>query len=188
MNPTPPKSYPAELRDQILRAAAGDAAALPAVKAAFDEHPELVAHFGDLASKARESLLDLIHGNDLTSKEAARRHAASLREELIGDHPSPVVRLLADRASITWLDTHGADLALAAQLRSNPGDLAFVRALCCRADSAQRRFVAALKAVATVTKLLPRRPPSPLELLQVDVPETPPTCRRTRPPVAATKD
>jgi hypothetical protein len=182
-----PKAYPIDLRDQLLRAASGDAAALPAVKAGFDAYPELVAHFGDLAFKARESLLDLIHGHDLTCKEAARRQSASLRDELIGEHPSPVVRLLAERASITWLDAHGADLALAAQLRNNPGDLAFVRALCCRADSAQRRFLASLKAVATVTKFLPRRPPSPLELLQADIPETAPHGRgRTK--VAAVKN
>ena len=49
----------------------------------------------------------------------------------------------------------------------------FVRAFGCRAEASQRRFVASLKAVATVTKLLPKRSPSPLELLRVELPEAP---------------
>src|SRR5262249_50837100 len=133
-----PAGYPAELRDLVLRAAAGDAAALPALKAGLDAYPELVGVLGDLAARAREALLDLAAGNDLATKEAVRRHAAALRAELVGGHPSPVVRLLADRAAVCWLDAHGSDLALAAQLRSRPGDLPFVRAACRRAESAQR--------------------------------------------------
>jgi hypothetical protein len=164
----------------LERGVAGDRSALPAIKAAFDEHPELVAHFGDLSARALEALLDLAAGNDQVTREAIRRHAAALRGEIAGGDPSPLLGLLADRVSLTWIDTHTADLNLAAQARLHPSDPQFIQVACRRADSAQRRFLAAVRAAATVTKLLPRKPTA-LELLTRPIPERAPPRRARKP-------
>ena len=65
---------PADLKPVLDRALAGDASALPALKAAFDRHPELVAHFGDLARHAELALLDVAAG---TTRWAGRRSPAT---------------------------------------------------------------------------------------------------------------
>jgi hypothetical protein len=163
-------SYPAELRALLERAGSGDATALPAVRQAFASHPELVTFLGDLASRARESLLDLIAGTDLASKEAVAQRAAALRDELIGEEESPLIRLLAERVGFCWIELHGADLNLARVLRSQPRDTQASLAASKRVSEAQRRFIAAVKGVALVKKLIPRGP-SPLDILLRDVPE-----------------
>jgi hypothetical protein len=67
-SPTAEKVYPAELRDILERATAGDATVLPELQNAFDAHPELVAVFGDLVEHATRAVLTLAAGTCLTAR------------------------------------------------------------------------------------------------------------------------
>lgn len=71
-------------------------------------------------------------------------------------------RLLADRIALCWLHLHYAEL-ICAGLASRP-DLAAREAAQKRLSTAQHRYLAVVKALATVRKLL-QRAPSPLELM-----------------------
>ena len=107
--PTETKTYQAGLRELLGRAGAGDADALPALRRAFDQSPELAARLGDLAAHAEQALLALAAGDNLAAREAVARQAARLRGELLGAGSSPLERLLVERVALCWLSTCQAD-------------------------------------------------------------------------------
>src|SRR4051794_33893276 len=86
-----------EIRGLLGRARGGDAAALPALRAALDGRPELWRAYGDLAAHARAAWVDLIAGHDLALAECLARQAAVLLGELAGPAAPPLERLLAER-------------------------------------------------------------------------------------------
>jgi hypothetical protein len=185
---TPPtaaeKTYPAELWTILERGNAGDPAALPALKQAFDEHPELADRFGDLVAHAEQALLRLAAGSCLTVKEAASRKLDELRRELAKDAASPLERLLVDRVCVCWLEVYACDVAAAEQLMRSPGAAPANQAAQRRVSAAQARFVAAVKALAILKK--PVKPAlSPLELLARPVAEARPGEPLTRRTLAA---
>jgi len=154
-----PKSYPAELRDILDRGQAGDATALPELKRAFDEHPALADMIGDMPRIALGSLLDAVAGVSLAAREAIGREAHRLSEELAGSDASLPLRLLADRVAITWIEVHHADTELASALKKRSAESPQMQAAERRAQAAQSRYLEAIKALATVKKLM--QPSSP---------------------------
>ena len=52
--------------------------------------------------------------NDPVTREAMRRQASRLREELSGTAPSAVVKILVDRVIICYFDAYDADFSVAA--------------------------------------------------------------------------
>jgi hypothetical protein len=143
----------AEVHDVLERARRGDLAVLPRLRELLDGHPELWRHYGDLAGHARWAWIELIAGPNLALKDSLGRWAAEVESELAGHAPSPIERLLAGRAASAWLQVHHAD-AIAAQNRDAP--LAQARFLQERQDRAQRRYLTALGALATLRRLMPR--------------------------------
>src|SRR5262249_46338127 len=101
--PTEMKAYPAELKDLLGRAGAGDPSGLPAVRRAFDENPELAERLGDLAAHAEQALLSLAVGDNLAAREAVAKQVAELRQELLGAGASPLEGLLVERVALCWL-------------------------------------------------------------------------------------
>src|SRR5262249_20314681 len=97
------KAYPAEVKDLLDRAGAGDPSALPALRRAFDENPELVARIGDLAAHAEQALLALAAGDNLAAREAIARQVTKLRAEMLGAGASRLERLLVERVALCWL-------------------------------------------------------------------------------------
>jgi hypothetical protein len=155
--PTSPKSdeksYPIALRDLFERGHSGDATVLPELKNAFDEHPVLSEKLGNMPGVALESLLSAISGKSLTVREAVRREAERLCEDLAGpDSPLPV-RLLAARVAITWVEVYHADTELAGALKKRLSESPQMQAAERRAQAAQDRYLAAIEALERVRKL-----------------------------------
>jgi hypothetical protein len=117
-NGPPSKAYPIELKDILERASAGDESALPELKRAFDENPELAAWFGDLVMHARNELLRWAAGDNLTVREAAARQADELRDSLLKEAHSELEKLLIDRVVTCWLEVYAAQ-AHAADRQAN---------------------------------------------------------------------
>lgn len=156
------KVYPSELGDVICRAGKGDLSALDELRRAYDEHPDLAAQIGDLVEHAMVALLDLIAGNNLTAKEAIRRNADEVKQRLAATAASPLERLLVDRVVICWLAVHQAELDVAAKCNgSGPTTQGDAQR---RLDGASRRYLASIKALAVVQKLL-KPTPSAFEML-----------------------
>jgi hypothetical protein len=151
-----------ELVALVRRAEQGDMDSLPALREALDQLPDLWRQVGDLALAAERSLVQAASGPDLFLRESLTRQLQALRAELSEPSDAPVVRLLVGRAVLCWLEVHHLD-ALCAQLLERFGTAAQVGALERRRDHGQRRYLAALKALASTRRLL-RPAVSPLQV------------------------
>ncbi len=88
---------------------------------------------------------------DIGFQEAVRRKLELLRADLLGPDPTPVERLLVERVAACWLQVQDAELRYA----QGQGSLSIRQADYHqrRMDAANRRYLAALKALAVVRKL-----------------------------------
>ena len=75
---------------------------------------------------------------------------ARLRKEVAGDDPSPVERLLADRVALCWLALHDAEIRFAQAKDLTIKQAEFWQK---RIDCAHRRYLSAIKTLATVRRL-----------------------------------
>jgi hypothetical protein len=148
------------LQQLVQRAEQGDEGVLGELRAALDANPWVWERYGDLAQQSQAAWLQLIAGKNLLLQESTRRKAEQLRAELAGTGPSPLERLLVERVVACWLQTHYADAAYA-QLKGN-GPAQHTAALR-RQNSAQHRYLQAVRALATVRRLL-RPSPAPVEI------------------------
>jgi hypothetical protein len=99
------------------------------------------------------SWAELLGGDDPLSVEAVRRKAEQFRAELEGDNPTPLERLLAGQVISGWLEMSHAQIKLADPGGSTLGQAGFNLR---RAEQAHKRYLAAVKTLATVRQLLPR--------------------------------
>jgi hypothetical protein len=170
---TEPPRTEAEIHERlqklVRRAEQGDGAAVPELRVALDVNGWVWRDYGDAGTHATAAWLGLVCGKNLMMREAIERRMAEMRATLAGEDPSPLEQLLVARILACWLQVHYAD-GTYAQLKG--GDPAQHTLMMRRQNAAQQRYVHAIKALATVRKLL-RPAPSPLDLLQRTVAETP---------------
>src|SRR5262245_5730839 len=141
----------ARAEEIIRRARQGDRTVLPQLTALLDAHPESWSRFGDLAAHARAAWVILATGDDLLLRESLERKLDALQKELLAEGASPLEEVLAGRVVACHLQVAHAD-AMAAQART--AGLAVQRALLFRQESAQRRLLAAAKALALCRRLV----------------------------------
>jgi hypothetical protein len=168
---TPPKQDEVleRLQRLVQRAEGGDESVMPELRVALDANPWCWQRYGDLAQQSMAAWLQLVAGKNLLLLESAQRKAEQLRVELAGPAPSPLERLLVERVVACWLQTNFADAAYAQLKGATPAQhTAALR----RQNSAQQRYLQAVKALATVRKLL-RPGLSPVDLAMRPVPEQP---------------
>lgn len=151
------EGVPLDLTTLIERAVAGDETVLGELAQAFDENPILIELFGNLAELSKMELVTLAFGKNKASQEAIRRQIESMREELALDACTPLERLLVERICTCWVDVHCCEISAANHLKKQseaaPASVAGQK----RLDRAQGRFLAAVKTLAQVKKML--RPP-----------------------------
>ena len=142
------------MRRLLERAEQGDRSVLPALEMLLDAKPEIWRAYGDLARVAEDAWVELVAGPNLLLKESLRRKLAELKSELLsGPAASPLERLLVERVGAGWLQTAYAD-ASAAQAREKALDLAQLEQQQRRQERAQKGYLAAIRTLATVRKLL----------------------------------
>jgi hypothetical protein len=168
----PPSPAEDHLRQVLERARRGEEAALPALRAALDEHPEVWGRYGDLAAHAQRSWIELISGPDLGLAEVLTRKTAVLEAELAGSDPTPLEHLLASRIVACWLQVHQAD---AAQAQSGEVSLKHAEFNSKRQARVHKSYLMAIASLATIRRLLPadtskRLPTRPVEHDPADIP------------------
>jgi hypothetical protein len=156
-----------ELARLLKRAEQGDHAVLPSLREALDADARLWRHYGDLAAQAEASLILLAAGKNLLLAESLQRKLKALKDELGGESPSPLDRLLVERVTATWLQTAYYDGLLTQAKGASEAQAKMLQRM---QDAAHRRHLSAVKTLATVRKLL-RPTPSTLELLRYPVGE-----------------
>ena len=150
------------LAELVQRAQQGDVAALPLLREALEGDPSLWQEYGDLAAQAQEAWLQLLAGTDYLLAEAVRLKLAALRQELSVEGASPLEKLLIERVIACWLQTCYSD-SVYAQAKGPSSTPSVRQELMKRQDSSQRRYLAAIKQLALVRKLL-KPALSPLQL------------------------
>jgi hypothetical protein len=107
-----------------------------------------------------------LHTGSLGAAHRCRRQALlkvgqlANEQELGGESPSPLERLLIERVTACWLQVNYLD-ALVAQAQGSSAER--VKMLQAQQDAAHRRHLSAIKTLATVRKLL-RPPLSPVDV------------------------
>jgi hypothetical protein len=136
--------------DLSRRAQKGDKTVLPALREALKDPATVDILGGDLAHQAQLSLIAKLAGKNLMFEESLRRKVQLLRGELGGPSPTPLERLVVERVVCCWLHLHHLELTYA-QRDSMALDLAtyYQRSL----DRAQKRYLAAIKALAVLRRL-----------------------------------
>jgi hypothetical protein len=158
--PPPPPPTPAklgkapptldEIKNLLRRAEKGDETALVSVREFFAK-PELVEVLGgNLARRAEDTLVAAYCGSSHLTREAITRKMQDLRTELGGPNPSPVERLLAERAVGCWLHLSHLEVIRAGK---SSMDLSLALYYEKAIDRAHRRYLSALKALVEVRRL-----------------------------------
>jgi hypothetical protein len=139
-----------DIRDLLRRAESGDESAMPALRKVFEGSAGIVDAVGNMATQLERTLIGNAAGKSLAFKEATGYKMTQLRTELAGANPTPLEHLLAERIALCWLSLHEAEVRFA-----QSKDLTFKQAEYWqkRIDSAHKRYMSAIKTLATVRKL-----------------------------------
>jgi len=147
----------AEAREAIRRAEEGDESALPMVRRYLDEPGPEYLDVVDVARIAREAQIKRVFGpEDLVAREAMGRKLEGMRREILGEGATPLEGLLADRVVLCWLQLYYAEIKHAEMALRDAPDIDWTQDEYHqrRVDRLQRRYVAAIKGLAQVRRLL----------------------------------
>jgi len=142
----------ATLEALVAQANRGDRASLADLRGFLDANPEVWRTCGDLGRLAERAWLELLAAGALGT-EAVKRHVEQLRADLAGPSATPIERLLVDRVVVCYLSLHHADLAAARPGPSSPPQAAVRMKRC---ESAQRRYLAALRMLTLIRATAPQ--------------------------------
>ncbi len=140
---------PDEVKALLKRSERGDESALPMLRKLFDRRREHFRGF-DIAEYAREAVIAPLAGKNLAVRELMARKMAEVAAELAGPDPTPIERLLAERAAFCWHVVHHYERA-----NAQAGEITLKQADYHqrRIDAAHRRYLTALRTLAAVRKL-----------------------------------
>ena len=143
-----------KLRGLLGKAEKGNKDAVPEIRQILDERPDLAWQFVDVAQVAEEALIEKMTGEeDLAVKEIMRCQLKAMREEIAGEKPSPLERLLAERVVATWLQIQLFE-GLYASGMSKGMTIAQGGYHQKRLEQTYRRHLSAIYALAQMRKLL----------------------------------
>jgi hypothetical protein len=135
----------------VARAESGDATALPALRNALAEHPEYFENAGNLSLMSQRVWFQLLTQNDLFLRETIEQELAKLRQDLEGDNPTPIEKLLVGQVVSCFFQLRITDMHFASSL-DQPESIR--KELLKRQEYAQRRFT---DSVAQLEKIQRRR-------------------------------
>ena len=141
-----------EVKDALERASKGDESALPVVRRSLDEKSEGWWAANDFARMIIRTQIRQICEDDLFAREMLERQAGRLKSELLGPNPSPLECLLVERIAACWLHVNYAEAKNAEQIKGTSSFNAseYYQK---RVERAQRRYLAAIKALAQLRRL-----------------------------------
>jgi hypothetical protein len=153
------------LKSLTERAGKGDAEAMENLKRMLTDRPDLkglVRELDDLGTKVVDAWVKTAAFDDKVAEGALREEVARMKAELLGPNPTVLDKILVDDVVASYLANKHAT-AMAAMKVSTPG-LATHRDR--RAESAQKRQLAAIKGMLQIRRLTDRGtdPPSDVSL------------------------
>ena len=143
------------LSELVKKAEKGNKEGVPEIRKILKESPELAWRIMDYGKLAEWHFVErMTKDKDFGSKEVLRRQLAAMREEIAGDSPSPVERLLAERIVLTWLQIqlfeglYAAGMYKSTSIRQGSYEQK-------RIDQAYRRHLSAIRTLTQIRKLGP---------------------------------
>jgi hypothetical protein len=144
-----------KLRGLLGKAEKGEKDAVPEIRQILNERPDLAWQFVDVAQFAEEALIEKMSGEeDLAVKEIMRCQLKAMREQIAGESPSPLERLLAERVVATWLQIQLFEGLYASGMSKRSMTIAQDSYHQKRLDQSYRRHLSAIRALAQMRKLL----------------------------------
>jgi hypothetical protein len=144
--PTDPK----EINKILHRAQNGDETTLPVLRELLKQ-PGRIELFGNLANHVENGLISRFPEKNIAVREAVRLKLDSMRAELAGPTPTPLERMLAEQIATCWLHLHYLECCWAGHQENMRLALGTYYQRCISA--AQKRYLAAIKTLATVRRL-----------------------------------
>jgi len=143
------------LEELVEKAGKGDKNALPEIRKILKESPDLAWQLRDISRVAEWHFIErMTKEEDFGSKMLLKRQLAAMREEIAGDNPSPLERLLAERIVLTWLQIQLFEDLYASSM-SKSMTIAQGNYYQKRIDHVHRRHLSALRTLAQIRKLGP---------------------------------
>ncbi len=142
-------------KDLIRRAKAGDTSVLPEMSRHLNERPGVWRVIGDLRTQAEQLWTELIAGSNLVRSESIANVVGTLKQSVMGPNPTPMIRLLADRVVLSWLQLHHADLDLACHLKNPEVAPRRVESVSRRQQQLMKGYLKSLAMLETVQRLVP---------------------------------
>ena len=144
-----------KLGELVKKAEKGTKEAVPEIREILEEHPRLSWKISNLSRLAEGLFIQrMSRDEDLAAKESMKRQLACMREEVAGDNPSPLERLLAERVAATWLQVQLFEGFYASSMHKST-TLAQADYQQKRIEKAHRRHLSAVKALAQIRKMGP---------------------------------
>jgi hypothetical protein len=143
------------LSELVKKAEKGNKEGLPEIRKILKENPELSWRIMDYGKLAEWHFVErMTKDKDFGHKELLKRQLAAMREEIAGENPSPLVRLLAERVVATWLQVQLFEgLYAAGMYQSMSVSQGSYQQK--RLDRAHRNHLSAIRTLAQIRKLGP---------------------------------
>ena len=154
-----------ELRALSKKAEGGDKKTRRELKQLLRESaPEVIARASDFGRKAQHRLARAAAGGDPLVEYALSGRLDMMRREIAGESPTPLEVLLTERVVACWILVELFDALMAAQLsKDNPPENrltpAALKYYLKWQESANRRYLAAIRELARVRKVQATGPP-----------------------------
>jgi hypothetical protein len=144
-----------KLRELVKKAEKGNREGLPEIRKILKEDPELAWRIMDYGKLAEWHFIErMTKDKDFGSKEVLRRQLAAMREEIAGENPSALERLLAERVVATWLQIQFYEgLYAAGMYQSTSISQGSYQQK--RLDRAHRNHLSAIRTLAQIRKMGP---------------------------------
>jgi hypothetical protein len=153
-----------ELRALSDRAEDGDKEARRELRAAVrSSAPEVIARVSNIASTYRGVLAQTASGGDELTYQGLNAYMMRMEETLAGDNPTPLEALLAERVVSCWMLVELMEALLAGWFnrqttKENRVSPPFLLQMVKIQESANRRYLAAIKTLAQVRRLQSNTP------------------------------
>ena len=143
------------LDELVEKAEKGDREVVPEIRKILKASPELAWQVMDYGKLAEWHFIErMTKDEDFAKKEVLKRQLAGMREEIAGENPSPLERLLAERVVLTWLQLQLFEGIYGSSVFKNmtiAQDNYFQKKL----DQTHRRHLSAIRTLAQIRKLGP---------------------------------
>jgi hypothetical protein len=154
-----------ELRELSEKAEDGDREARKELRERLlDSTPEVLVRASDVARRAQHMLIDTAAGGSALTEYALSGRLDLMRNEIAGDNPTPLETLLTEQVVSCWMWLQLLDALMSGQFsiseeaKAKRVGVAYLLKMLKIQESAHRRLLASIQALARVRKLQANTP------------------------------